>query len=250
MAAGSLTLISCLLSSLEEHFRDACQQGDLDAVKRVLAGFDHREANLLLHSQSSCTGTPLFDAIISHVRCFPQVFVACFDPKTAFLEICRHIHVVFQQPQVVEHLLDLNVIDLELECEVDIFYPIFFRDKCEFGCKSWLSFVEKFSNCQLKEMQKQGKLNEDRTCHAFIALPFFAPSGSALCVACACGDVSITTMLLEHGSDVNRTSQHSSPLIYASEYDNVELVTVLLNYGARIKEVNRRLRVCWVHVTV
>ena len=53
--------------SIEEHFRDACQQGDLETVKRVLASLNQRETDLLLHSQSTCTGTPLFDAIISHV---------------------------------------------------------------------------------------------------------------------------------------------------------------------------------------
>ncbi len=53
--------------SLEEHFRDACQQGDLETVKRVLSGFSYKETHLLLHSQSSCTGTPLFDAVISNV---------------------------------------------------------------------------------------------------------------------------------------------------------------------------------------
>ena len=63
-------------------------------------------------------------------------------------------------------------------------------------------------------------------------------AGTALCVACACGDVGITTMLLEHDSDVNHTSHHSSPLIYASEYNNVELTSILLQYGASIKEVN------------
>ena len=63
------------------------------------------------------------------------------------------------------------------------------------------------------------------------------PPGTALSVACACGDVRTTTLLLEHGSDVNHTSQHSSPLIYASEYNNVELTSVLLSYGANIREV-------------
>ena len=57
-----------LVFSVEENFRDACQQGDLETVKWVLKSLDEREKDLLLHSQSSCTGTPLFDAIISQVN--------------------------------------------------------------------------------------------------------------------------------------------------------------------------------------
>ena len=47
----------------------------------------------------------------------------------------------------------------------------------------------------------------------------------------------MTKLLLSHGADVNHTSHHSSPLIYASEYNNVELTALLLEHGASVKEV-------------
>ena len=102
LSAAPSFMIHFLLSSIEDRLRDACQQGDLEVVKSLLKDLDTREARELLHSTHSCTGTPLFDAIIS------------------------------QQKEVVQYLLNLDLCDLDLECEVNIFYPLSFRDSCTY----------------------------------------------------------------------------------------------------------------------
>ncbi len=86
------------------------------------------------------------------------------------------------------------------------------------------------------------------TCMYPICLPSaewgpFVFSGTALCLVCACGDTAMTELLLSHGADVNHTSHHSSPLIYASEYNNVQLTALLLEHGASVKEVRLQDRV-------
>ena len=52
----------------------------------------------------------------------------------------------------------------------------------------------------------------------------------------------ICRLLLEAGADVNHASLHSSPLIYASEYNNVELMSLLLQHGADANMVPRKLQ--------
>ena len=86
--------------SIEDRLRDACKQGDMPVLRGMLDDLSPAETVSLLQRCSSCTGTPLFDAIIS------------------------------QQQEVVDALLDYEI-DLELECDVSIFYPIFFRDRCK-----------------------------------------------------------------------------------------------------------------------
>lgn len=54
-------------------------------------------------------------------------------------------------------------------------------------------------------------------------------AGTVLALACACGTVAVVRELLDHGADVNHPSEHSSPMIYASEYNNVELLSLLLS---------------------
>ena len=66
--------------------------------------------------------------------------------------------------------------------------------------------------------------------------------GTALCVACACGAVEIARILLLHGANVNHTSHHSSPVIYASECRDVALASLLLEHGADIQTVPRGLK--------
>lgn len=61
-------------------------------------------------------------------------------------------------------------------------------------------------------------------------------------MACALGYVEIAKVLLEKGADVNHTSQHSSPLIYASDYNNTELISLLLSYGADIHLVPKNFQ--------
>ena len=61
-------------------------------------------------------------------------------------------------------------------------------------------------------------------------------------MACACNDVDVARLLLEKGASVNQTSNHSSPLIYASEYNNVDLMSLLLQHGADIHMVPEGLK--------
>ncbi|ELU09410.1 hypothetical protein CAPTEDRAFT_117443, partial [Capitella teleta] len=65
----------------------------------------------------------------------------------------------------------------------------------------------------------------------------FRDKCTALCLACACGYVDIARLLLTRGASVNHGSLHSSPLIYASEYNNVELMQLLLDHGADVHMV-------------
>jgi ankyrin repeat protein len=67
-------------------------------------------------------------------------------------------------------------------------------------------------------------------------------AGTALCVACACGTVDIARILLQHGANVNHTSRHSSPVIYASECRDVALASLLLEHGADIRTVPQGLQ--------
>ncbi|ESN97175.1 hypothetical protein HELRODRAFT_178284 [Helobdella robusta] len=57
---------------------------------------------------------------------------------------------------------------------------------------------------------------------------------TALCVACACGDIDSVKILLKHNADVNHVSLNATPIIYASQYNNVELVSLLLSHGADV----------------
>ncbi len=63
-----------------------------------------------------------------------------------------------------------------------------------------------------------------------------------LCLACAVGEIEVVELLLKAGASVNHPSLHSSPLIYASEYNNVDLLTLLLRYGADMNVVPRNLQ--------
>ncbi len=61
-------------------------------------------------------------------------------------------------------------------------------------------------------------------------------------MACAKGNCDIVKILLDKGASVNHVSKLGSPLIYASEVNNVELVRLLLARGADLNAAPQQLR--------
>ena len=51
-------------SRMEDCFRDACSRGDVDVVTNMVSELTPHELHAMLRSTSSCTGTPLFDAVL------------------------------------------------------------------------------------------------------------------------------------------------------------------------------------------
>ena len=54
----------CYSAGDDECFRDACSRGDLEVVASMVAELPAPRLTALLRSTSSCTGTPLFDAVL------------------------------------------------------------------------------------------------------------------------------------------------------------------------------------------
>ncbi len=91
----------CIFCRIEEQFRDACQSGDLDVIRALLAEMDPEEAEEVMSHPSGCSGTPLFEAILS------------------------------EQTEVVRYLLDHSNVNIEKECHIDVFFPMVCKDQCE-----------------------------------------------------------------------------------------------------------------------
>ena len=90
-------LVIWFVFRVEDGFRSACSSGDAEIIKSILSACTKEEKDQLLHT-SSITGPPIFDAIIS------------------------------ARANIVGLLVDQGF-KLELEFDVNIFYPVIFRDK-------------------------------------------------------------------------------------------------------------------------
>lgn len=65
--------------------------------------------------------------------------------------------------------------------------------------------------------------------------PTFYNSSNPLCVAISKGDAATAKKIIEYGADVNATYNGMTPLMVAARYNNVEMITVLLEKGANLK---------------
>ena len=65
--------------------------------------------------------------------------------------------------------------------------------------------------------------------------PTFYKSNNPLCVAISKGDAVTAKKIIEYGADVNETYNGMTPLMIAARYNNVEMITVLLEKGANIR---------------
>jgi len=60
-------------------------------------------------------------------------------------------------------------------------------------------------------------------------------NSNPLCVAISKGDAATAKKIIEYGGDVNETYNGMTPLMIAARYNNVEMITVLLEKGANLK---------------
>lgn len=60
-------------------------------------------------------------------------------------------------------------------------------------------------------------------------------NSNPLCVAISKGDAATAKKIIEYGGDVNQTYNGMTPLMIAARYNNVEMITVLLEKGANLK---------------
>ncbi|MFT5779249.1 MAG: ankyrin repeat protein [Crocinitomicaceae bacterium] len=75
---------------------------------------------------------------------------------------------------------------------------------------------------------------------------YISQEGTALHAACYIGNLEIATQLIEHGSDVNLSGgRGASPLIYAVQSKNEELVMLLLEHGADLKVIDESTRTAY-----
>jgi ankyrin repeat protein len=76
-----------------------------------------------------------------------------------------------------------------------------------------------------------------------VVVNYISQEGTALHAACYTGNLNISILLLNHGVDVNLSGgRGASPLIYAVQSKNEELVLLLLEHGAELTatdEANR-----------
>lgn len=63
---------------------------------------------------------------------------------------------------------------------------------------------------------------------------------SPLCQSIAKNDIKMVKKLISMGADVNKFSGGKSPLMYASRYNRVEIMKVLIDNGARINARDER----------
>ncbi len=60
-------------------------------------------------------------------------------------------------------------------------------------------------------------------------------TGSPLCMAICKGDVAVVKKFIEYGANVNEVSNGMTPLMFAARYNNVEILTLLVEKGANLK---------------
>ena len=60
-------------------------------------------------------------------------------------------------------------------------------------------------------------------------------SGTPLCMAISKGDVAVVKKFIEYGANVNEVANGMTPLMYAARYNNVEILTLLVEKGANLK---------------
>jgi ankyrin repeat protein len=61
-----------------------------------------------------------------------------------------------------------------------------------------------------------------------------------LCAAILKGDVDAVKKFIQYGVDVNQKSNGLTPLMLAARYNNVEIVNLLIENGANIKEADEK----------
>ena len=58
------------------------------------------------------------------------------------------------------------------------------------------------------------------------------------CIAVAKGDFELVKKLIELGGNVNQLSNNMTPLMYASRYNHIEIIKLLVANGARVTTKN------------
>ncbi len=98
----------------------------------------------------------------------------------------------------------------------------------------YLSFVlvSFISNAAIASTNLSAKVNSSITAEYGKATP--------LAVAIAKGDVSAVKKFIGYGIDVNETSNDMTPLMIAARYNQVEIINLLLENGAKAKTINTK----------
>jgi ankyrin repeat protein len=71
--------------------------------------------------------------------------------------------------------------------------------------------------------------------HSVVNLVSTTPNASPLCVAISKGDFDTVKKFIEYGANVNEVKNGMTPLMVAARYNNVEIVSYLLEKGANKK---------------